>query len=253
MKGDRHTSKPRKARSTKAFRLRQSISFAEIRRKRLSLPTCEVRPSEHDYDYNELFYMTAKGIYITLVTQLDKLARHNRQGSFRTKDRYYEAVKRFCAYLAAHYHLQKLENISGKHLVSYVLYLQAQSKSASTIKTDLSAIRFFHDKMSHPRYTLPGNEELGVALERRRFGQQDRTWTNPEFGKLIGRAMAGTVAAICALCEDEDSEVSDLARELYYSSLLLQELVEWYQSRRQEQENYEEEYEQYHGFDMTMM
>ena len=65
--------------------------------------------------------------------------------------------------------------------------------------------------------------------------------------------MAGTVAAICALCEDENSEVSDLARELYYSSLLLQELVEWYQSRRQEQENYEEEYEQYHGFDMTMM
>ena len=65
--------------------------------------------------------------------------------------------------------------------------------------------------------------------------------------------MAGTVAAICALCEDENSEVSDLARELYYSSLLLQELVEWYQSRRQKQENYEEEYEQYHGFDMTMM
>ena len=111
--------------------------------------------------------MTTKGIYHTLVTQLDKLARHNRQGSFRTKDRYYEAVKRFCAYLAVHYHLQKLENISGKHLVSYVLYLQAQGKSASTIKTDLSAIRFFHDKMSHPRYALPGNEELGVALERR--------------------------------------------------------------------------------------
>ena len=83
--------------------------------------------------------MTTKGIYHTLVTQLDKLARHNRQGSFRTKDRYYEAVKRFCVYLAAHYHLQKLENISGKHLVSYVLYLQEQDKSASTIKTDLSS------------------------------------------------------------------------------------------------------------------
>ena len=59
------------------------------------------------------------------------------------------------------------------------------------------------------------------------------------------------MAAICALCEDEDSEVSDLARELYYSSLLLQELVEWYQSRRQEQENYEEEYGQYHGLTPT--
>ena len=55
VKRDRHTSKPRKARSTKAFRLRQSISFAEIRRKRCSLPTGEVRPSEHNYDYKEIF------------------------------------------------------------------------------------------------------------------------------------------------------------------------------------------------------
>ena len=41
-----------------------------------------------------------KGLYLALVSQLDKLARHNRQGSFRTKERYYEAVKRFCAFLA---------------------------------------------------------------------------------------------------------------------------------------------------------
>lgn len=55
VKRDRHTGRPRKARSTKAFRLRQSIISAEIRRKRLSLPTGEVRPSEHNYDYKELF------------------------------------------------------------------------------------------------------------------------------------------------------------------------------------------------------
>ena len=66
--------------------------------------------------------MTTKGIYNTLVTQMDKLARHNRQGSFRTKDRYYEAVKRFCVYLAAHYHLQKLENISDKEFAELELY-----------------------------------------------------------------------------------------------------------------------------------
>ena len=123
----------------------------------------------------------SKGIFLTLVAQLDKLARHNRQGSFRTKARYYEACKRFCAYLAAEYHLQKLENISGKHLVSYVLYLQDTGKSASTVKTDLAAIRFSHDKMSRPKYTLPTNSELGVELERRRFGQLDR---------LLGKAMA---------------------------------------------------------------
>ena len=55
VKRDRQTYKPRKTRKTKAFRLRQSNSSAEIRRKRLSLPTGEVRPSEHDYDYKELF------------------------------------------------------------------------------------------------------------------------------------------------------------------------------------------------------
>ena len=89
------------------------------------------------------------GIYETLVAQLDRIFRHNRQGSFHTKRRYYEAMKRFCAYLADVYHLQKLSNISGKHLVSYVIYLQDTGKSASTIKTDLAAIRFFHDKMDH--------------------------------------------------------------------------------------------------------
>lgn len=55
VKRDRHTGRPRKARSTKASRLWQSILSAEIRRKRLSLPTGEVRPSEHNYDYKEIF------------------------------------------------------------------------------------------------------------------------------------------------------------------------------------------------------
>ena len=129
------------------------------------------------------------GIYETLVAQLDRIFRHNRQGSFHTKRRYYEAMKRFCAYLADVYHLQKLSNISGKHLVSYVIYLQDTGKSASTIKTDLAAIRFFHDKMDH-KYTLPSNDELGVTLERRRFGQDDRTWSMTEFNKMLGKALA---------------------------------------------------------------
>lgn len=131
-----------------------------------------------------------KGLYLALVSQLDKLARHNRQGSFRTRERYYKACKRFCAYLADEYHLQKLENISGKHLTSYILWMQESSKSASTIKTDLAAIRFFHDKMSKPKYRLPDNNELAVELERRRFGGADRTWSNVEFSKMLGKALA---------------------------------------------------------------
>ena len=36
------------------------------------------------------------GIYQTLIAQLDKVAWHNRQGSFHTKERYYEAMQWFC-------------------------------------------------------------------------------------------------------------------------------------------------------------
>ena len=55
VKRDRHTGRPRKAHSTKAFRPRQSILSAEMRRKRISLPMGEVRPSEHDFDFKEIF------------------------------------------------------------------------------------------------------------------------------------------------------------------------------------------------------
>ena len=130
------------------------------------------------------------GVYQTLTAQLDKVARHIRQGSFRTKERYYKANKRFCRFLADHYHLQKLANISGKHLTAYVIDMQERGKSASTIKTDLAAIRFYHDMMGETKYHLPSNDELAVELERRRFGQKDRTWSVRKFNLFLTTAMA---------------------------------------------------------------
>lgn len=129
-------------------------------------------------------------IYQTLIAQLNKTARHNRQGSFRTKERYYEAMKRFCRFLSEEYRLQKLANISGKHLTAYVLYMQERGKSASTIKTDLAGIRFFHDKMERTKYRLPSNDELAVELERRRFGGVDRTWSVQEFHRFLATCLA---------------------------------------------------------------
>lgn len=133
--------------------------------------------------------MKTQNIYFSLEAQLNKLARHNRQGSYRTKERYYMAMKRFCHFLADAYRLQKLSNFSGKHLVAYVLWMQEKELSASTIKTDLAAIRFFHDKISNPKYKLPSNAELGVELERRRFGDTDRTWSIAEFNRLLGKTL----------------------------------------------------------------
>ena len=86
-----------------------------------------------------------EGIYRAPIAQLDKLARHNRQESYKTRQRYYEAMQRFSRVLAEEYRLQKLTNISGKHLVDYVRHLQENGKAASTIKTELAAIRFWHD------------------------------------------------------------------------------------------------------------
>ena len=129
--------------------------------------------------------MKNQGLYYSLEAQLDKIARHNRQGSYRTKERYYMAMKRFCHFLAEEYRLQKLSNISGKHLIAYVLWMQEKELSASTIKTDLAAIRFFHDKIGDAKYSLPTNAELGIQLERRRFGDTDRTWSAAEFNRII--------------------------------------------------------------------
>lgn len=118
-----------------------------------------------------------------LVTQLDRLARHNRQGSFRTRQRYYEAMLRFCRFLVGRYRLERLANIAPKHVFAYVEFLQAGGKAPSTIKTDLAAIRFFHDLMPTPRYELPSNSEL--FLQRRAIGGIDRTWSTPEFNRML--------------------------------------------------------------------
>lgn len=125
--------------------------------------------------------------YNNLLAQLDKLYRHNRQGSFRTRQRYYEAMQRFCRFLAEEYRLERLANLAPKHIFAYVDSLQEKGRAASTIKTDLSAIRFFHDLIPTPRYELPDNDAL--MLQRRSFGDVDRTWSHPEFNRMLACAL----------------------------------------------------------------
>ena len=126
-------------------------------------------------------------LYKNLEVQFNKIFRHLKTGSFKTRERYAKAFKRFMIFLVTRYHLQKLSNISEKHIFSYVEYLQSKGVSASTIKTELSAIRFFHNNMPYAKYILPTNEELD--LERRTFGGVDRTWSNQEFNLMLAVAM----------------------------------------------------------------
>ncbi len=139
------------------------------------------------------------GVFTNLIAQLEKLNKHNRQGSYKTRKRYYEAMKRFSRFLAETYQLQKLSNIAPKHLHSYIEYMQTSGHSPSTIKTDLCAIRFFHDQIPKPRYTLPDNSAF--QLERRSYGKEDRTWSHQEFISMLRcSAVLGRDDYTTALC-----------------------------------------------------
>ena len=131
--------------------------------------------------------ITMNNTYKNLEVQFNKLFRHLKIGSFKTRERYAKAFRRFMVFLANRYNLQKLSNISKKHIFAYVEYMQRKGLSASTIKTELAAIRFFHDNMPYTRSELPTNDELD--LKRRTFGGVDRTWTNREYNLMLAAAM----------------------------------------------------------------
>ena len=156
-----------------------------------------------------------EGIYRALIAQLDKLARHNRQESYKTRQRYYEAMQRFCRFLAEEYRLQKLTNISGKHLVDYVRHLQENGKAASTIKTELAAIRFWHDKLGEAKYKLPSNGDLAdqAPLERRKLQGIDRHWTPEQFTAFV---------AVCR--ETGRTDYADIATLTFYVGLRIHEV-----------------------------
>jgi integrase len=126
-------------------------------------------------------------IYANLLVQFEKVFKHNRQGSYKTKQRYAEAFKRFLAFLAEHYRLERIANIAPKHVAAYVAHLEENWRSPAYIKTELSAIRFFHDQIPNARHKLPDNATLN--LQRRQFGQTDRTWSGREFNLFVAKAM----------------------------------------------------------------
>ena len=136
--------------------------------------------------------MKTYAIYQNLLAQVERVFRHCRQGSIQTRRRYKEAVCRFCYFLAEVYHVERVANIAPKHIFAYTEFLKENGRAASTIKTDLAAIRFFHDQLpsrKHPK--LPTNAMLD--LERRSFGKVDRTWHDDEVNRMIGKAWAKAV------------------------------------------------------------
>ena len=112
------------------------------------------------------------------MRQVEKIRNHSRQGSFESKKRYYSAVRTFCGFVAQQYSLEKFANISDKHLSAYITDMQSRCLSPSTIKTNLSGIRFYHDQID-AKHRLSPNEKFN--LEQRHFGGVDRSWRVGEY------------------------------------------------------------------------
>jgi len=136
-------------------------------------------------------YNEPSGLERNLNAQLDRLWRHCNQSSIKTRHRYREAERRFIRFLAERYHLQKLANVRDKHVVAYISYLiqkagaKGRPPNWATIKTDLSAIRFWHDQLG--ARPISDNNKLaqlagiGTKLARVPFvSTTPRAWTDQE-------------------------------------------------------------------------
>lgn len=58
-----------------------------------------------------------------LNIQLVSAFSHFNEGSFKTRERYREAMERFAIFLGENYSLQKLTNFGNKHFVAYVNHM----------------------------------------------------------------------------------------------------------------------------------
>ena len=125
-------------------------------------------------------------IYANLLAQFEKIFKHSRQVDFKTRQRYKEAFKRFLHFLASEFRVERIANIAPKHVAAYVAKLEKEWKSPAYIKTELSAIRFFHDQIPNARHKLPDNAQL--HLQKRQYGQIDRTWSEREFELFVEKA-----------------------------------------------------------------
>lgn len=130
------------------------------------------------------------GCYKNLENQVNGIMKNCNEGSIRTRYRYLEATRRCCVYLSEEYKLQKFNNLSSKHLISYVEHMKEQGLSAATIKTEIAGIRYFH-RHSNSKNILVDNSKLD--LTPREFGKINRAWLPQEVesaievGKFFGR------------------------------------------------------------------
>lgn len=129
----------------------------------------------------------AEGIYRNLEVQFNKVYKQtvlatNGKVSIKTYSRYRDSMKEIMSYCAEKFRLEKLSKIGDKHILAYIEHRRALGISEKTIKSDLSALRFFNRHMEG-RNRLIDNKRAG--LEYTPDGRKDRAWRDSEYDKFV--------------------------------------------------------------------
>lgn len=128
-------------------------------------------------------------IYNNLKMQVNSVFKHSHECSYKTRDRYKDAMYSFSKFLAIEYRKQNITKIKNEHIQEYVLHMQKEGYSTSYVTTNLSAIRYFYDKISKGKFIIKSNRELGVnaRIQNERIGP-DRSIAKDELTNLLERA-----------------------------------------------------------------
>lgn len=128
-------------------------------------------------------------IYRNLKLQVNAVFRHSHECSYKTRERYKDAILSFLKFLAIEYRKQNVTKIKNEHIQKYVLHMQKEGYSTSYVTTNLSAIRYFYDKTSKGKFIIKNNSELGVYARKKdeRIGP-NRSINKVELDSLLEKA-----------------------------------------------------------------
>ena len=96
-----------------------------------------------------------------LWEQAETVLRMNNNKGKKTITRYREAEHRLCDFLAERYQTKNLKNLEARHIYAYATMLMETDHMPKYIRTDMSAIRFFHKRLGS-KNKLPTNKQLGI-------------------------------------------------------------------------------------------
>jgi integrase/recombinase XerD len=160
--------------------------------------------------------MLNDGLADNLGRQVEKVFKHSRQGSYATRKRYYATVRKFVVFIGQNYRLQKIQNISDKHLEAYIRHLKSEGSSDKYCKTELSGIRYFVAMVPNGKHILSDskNQNRKLDLASTPDGRAIRRWTDKEFIDFLDFAK-----------KDNQIEIANLLQICYSFGLRLEEAI----------------------------